>query len=192
MVYFKDSHEWIKQSTLLLEACPTTTRITTRYTLLPLNPTPSRRHPAERPHPSTFTQKSIPISNTKASEPAPTSADPPSTSQQPRHQPPSRAHLVLKTYDPVSGICLKYRTDKAAEVGRLIAGLGKCGRAMAALPEMAEKEEADIEEKETAVETSAPETKPKPTVKEGKEVKGQAQGKGGGGGGGGKKKKGKR
>ena len=35
------------------------------------------------------------------------------------------ATLTLKTYNPGAGICLKYRTDKAAEVGRLIAGLGK-------------------------------------------------------------------
>ena len=40
--------------------------------------------------------------------------------------------MTLKTYDPVSGTVLKYRTDKAAEVGRLIAGLGKCGKVMAA------------------------------------------------------------
>ena len=39
----------------------------------------------------------------------------------------------MKTYDPVSGIVLKYKTDKVAEVGRLIAGLRKCGRVMAAM-----------------------------------------------------------
>jgi hypothetical protein len=46
--------------------------------------------------------------------------------------------LDLKTYDPESGACLKYRTNKAAEVGRLIASLGRLGRHMAALPEVAE------------------------------------------------------
>ena len=30
---------------------------------------------------------------------------------------------------------LKYRTDRAAEVGRLMAGLNRCGNVMAALPE---------------------------------------------------------
>ena len=45
----------------------------------------------------------------------------------------ARARLTLKTYDPVSGTVLKYRTDKAAEIGRLIAGLGKCGKVMAAV-----------------------------------------------------------
>jgi len=33
---------------------------------------------------------------------------------------------------------LKLKTDKAADVGRLIAGLGRLGRRMAALPEKAE------------------------------------------------------
>jgi hypothetical protein len=38
----------------------------------------------------------------------------------------------------VSGTTLKYRTDKAAEVGRLIAAMGSLGREMAALPEVKE------------------------------------------------------
>lgn len=45
-------------------------------------------------------------------------------------------YLELKTYDPSSGTTLKYKTSKAAEVGRLIATLGSLGRDMAALPEM--------------------------------------------------------
>ena len=47
--------------------------------------------------------------------------------------PATKAHLTLKTYDPESGTCLKYRTDKAAEVGRLVASLGKLGKGMAGL-----------------------------------------------------------
>ncbi|CAD0012914.1 unnamed protein product [Aureobasidium pullulans] len=46
------------------------------------------------------------------------------------------AYLELKTYDPISGTTLKYKTDKAAEVGRLVAAMGSLGREMAALPEM--------------------------------------------------------
>jgi hypothetical protein len=46
--------------------------------------------------------------------------------------------LTLKTFDPTSGTLLKYKTDKAAEVGRLIASLGTLGRHMASLPEIAE------------------------------------------------------
>lgn len=84
--------------------------------------------------------------------------------------------LVLKTYDPVSGVCLKYSTEKAWEVGRLITALGTCGRVMAALPERTEREEEPKGDREVKVEVGGAE-------KEG------TRGKGGGGG---KKKKGKR
>ncbi|PHH73693.1 hypothetical protein CDD83_4689 [Cordyceps sp. RAO-2017] len=48
---------------------------------------------------------------------------------------PPRGSLVLKTYDPGSGITLKYRTTKAAEVSRLVhSALGRLGRSMAAMP----------------------------------------------------------
>ncbi|MCJ1247739.1 hypothetical protein MMC30_004954 [Trapelia coarctata] len=168
MVYFKDSQTWLQQSTLLLEARPTTTRISTRYTLLP----PS--------HPS--------LNRTSKSHPS-TTSDP---------APPARAHIVLKSYDPVSGTCLKYRTDKTAEVGRLVAGLGRCARVMAALPPKQEEVEGKggdggtgAEEEdgrmEGMVSTGA-------GVKEGggagPKDKKAAGGKGGAGGG--KKKKGKR
>lgn len=46
----------------------------------------------------------------------------------------------MKAYDPVSGVTLKFKTEKSADVGRLIAGLGRMGRTMAALPERAEGE----------------------------------------------------
>lgn len=107
-----------------------------------------------------------------------------------------QAVLVLKTYDPVSGTCLKYRTDKAAEVGRLIAALGTCGKVMAALPE---KEEAREEEsqKDKEMEDKAVEAKGKPGgpgTQSGKGLDKDGKGKAGGGSGGGagKKKKGKR
>lgn len=45
-----------------------------------------------------------------------------------------RANITLKTFEPGSGICLKYKTDKEREVGRLIASLAKLGRQMATLP----------------------------------------------------------
>ena len=44
----------------------------------------------------------------------------------------------MKAYDPESGVTLKFKTEKSADVGRLIAGLGRIGRQMAALPEKAE------------------------------------------------------
>jgi hypothetical protein len=52
----------------------------------------------------------------------------------------------LKTYDPASGVTLKFKTDRAAEVGRLINGLGRVGRHMAALPEKHEGEAQHAED----------------------------------------------
>ncbi|KAK4692678.1 hypothetical protein P7C71_g4573, partial [Lecanoromycetidae sp. Uapishka_2] len=171
MPYLPDAKSFLEQSTLLISARPTTTRITTKYKL-PKKP------------------------KTSTSDPKPTSSQPPSSSEPSRsHQPqPPTATLTLKTYDPVSGTCLKYQTDKAAEVGRLIAALGNCGRVMAALPPKAEG--AD----EMALDVDAPvKEEPEGKAKEAKKEvvktgQGQAKGgeKGGGGGGGGKKKKGKR
>lgn len=109
-----------------------------------------------------------------------------------------KALLTLKCYDPVSGTCLKYRTDKGAEVGRLVAILGRCGRAMTGLPQKAEVEETgapDVDGAEAGklekdgeiLETG------KEHAKVGKaQSQGSGQAKGGDGGGGKKKKKGKR
>lgn len=46
---------------------------------------------------------------------------------------PPRGKLIIKTYDPQSGVCLKYKTSKAAEVGRLVQMLGSLGRNMGGL-----------------------------------------------------------
>lgn len=46
----------------------------------------------------------------------------------------AQATLELKAYDPESGVVLKFKTNRAAEVGRLMLGLGSLGRYMAALP----------------------------------------------------------
>lgn len=102
--------------------------------------------------------------------------------------------LTLKTYDPVSGTCLKYKTDKAAEVGRLAAGLGSCGRVMAALPA---REETEVKEEPREEMEGVGAVKPEDTkisTSKGGAKGGQIQGRGGekGGGGGGKKKKGKK
>lgn len=53
---------------------------------------------------------------------------PPSEDAAPR---PPRGNLILKTYDPVSGATLKYKTTKAQEVNRLIQVTGRLGRGMA-------------------------------------------------------------
>ncbi|RHZ52216.1 uncharacterized protein CDV56_104787 [Aspergillus thermomutatus] len=75
------------------------TRITTKYGF------PSQRPSAQKKPSST---------------PIPDSTDPPTSTAA-----TSVAVLTLKTYNPTAGICLKYRTNKAAEVGRLVTSLGK-------------------------------------------------------------------
>ncbi|KID89152.1 WD repeat protein [Metarhizium guizhouense ARSEF 977] len=105
MPYFKSSQEWLEQSTLLLEARPSTTRITTKYSIQPVK---SRKRKADDADGDT------PVNDASK---------------------PPRGSLVIKTYDPVSGVTLKYRTTKAAEVSRLVySSLGRLGRAMAAVP----------------------------------------------------------
>lgn len=103
---------------------------------------------------------------------------------------------MLKCYDTASGVCLKYKTDKQAEAGRLMAALGGCGRVMAGLPpkkEEAEKAEpavdVDAEGKtaEAGDKMGAKDKAPAKDTKAQSQNQGQAQG-----GGGKKKKKGKR
>ncbi|KAK0385788.1 hypothetical protein NLU13_6965 [Sarocladium strictum] len=151
MPYFETSQEWLDQSLLLLEARPESTRITTKYSLKPISPRPSKATDAE-------------TTTTGATPTAP------------------RGHLVLKTYDPVSGVTLKYRTTKAAEVSRLVqASLGRLGKAMAGVP--ADVPEVEMQDADGGAET--------PTGEKGGSVQQVQQGAGGGGGGK-KKKKGKK
>ncbi|KAG5513671.1 hypothetical protein PMAC_000709 [Pneumocystis sp. 'macacae'] len=42
-----------------------------------------------------------------------------------------KAHLSIKTYDPVSGICIRFRTDRAVDVARLMAAACTLGHTMA-------------------------------------------------------------
>ncbi|KAL4920428.1 signal recognition particle 9 kDa protein-domain-containing protein [Aspergillus aurantiobrunneus] len=90
--YLPTSAAYLKESSLLLQAYPVSTRITTKYTF----------------------PKATPCSKSQQQS---------STQENVQAQPPA-ATLVLKTYTPEAGICLKYRTNKAAEVGRLITALG--------------------------------------------------------------------
>ncbi|KAL8763679.1 MAG: hypothetical protein Q9184_000574 [Pyrenodesmia sp. 2 TL-2023] len=184
MPYFKDSQEWLHQSTLLLSARPSTTRITTKYRVSPPQFPRARK--------ATIT----PTDATSTSSPPPQQLE------------PSRASLVLKTYDPASGACLKYKTDKAAEVGRLVAALGKCGKVMSGLTVKDEaqgggaggrgerEETMDVDDVGVALEKVTEEAIPvvgggkdggKGGAQGQKPAQGQAKGAGGG-----KKKKGKR
>ncbi|KAK5988800.1 hypothetical protein PT974_10291 [Cladobotryum mycophilum] len=150
MPYFKTSQEWLDQSALLIEARPATTRVTTRYSIKPVKPRKSE------------------------------SEDPNAAAAQPTEPKPPRAVLVLKTYDPVSGVTLKYKTTKAAEVSRLVyAALGRLGRGMAGVPDIPEEGMPDAD----AAGTSTP--------AEGNAA-GEAQQTQQQGGGGKKKKKGKK
>ncbi|KAL5381079.1 hypothetical protein DPSP01_007338 [Paraphaeosphaeria sporulosa] len=120
MPYLETSAEWYEQSSLLLKARPTTTHITSKYTVLKPNARKIKKHTrylekrAARPADSSRPTSEAPAADS-ALEP--------------------KATFVLKTYDPASGTCLQYQTTKAAEVGRLIGSLGRLGRHQAALPE---------------------------------------------------------
>ncbi|KAF4829110.1 hypotheticall protein [Colletotrichum tropicale] len=155
MPTYKNSQEWLQQSSLLLQARPATTRITTKYSIKDVKP---RRSKADDEQDSTM--------------PDAATAKPP------------RGSLEIKTYDPVSGVALKYRTTKAAEVTRLINLLGSLGRTMAT-------SKAPAEVKDEAVADTPAEEKGVGAV----ELKSGAQEKpqqAAGGGGGKKKKKGKK
>ncbi|KAF2646178.1 hypothetical protein P280DRAFT_544573 [Massarina eburnea CBS 473.64] len=128
MPYFKTSTEWFDQSSLLLKARPTTTRITSKYTVL--KPSASKIKKRQK-----YLEKKA-ARPAKAEEAPRTSSPPPAAPAQDPEEP--TATFTLKTFDPDSGTCLQYETAKAAEVGRLIGSLGRLGRHMAALPEVAE------------------------------------------------------
>ncbi|KAK0646123.1 signal recognition particle 9 kDa protein-domain-containing protein [Cercophora newfieldiana] len=164
MPYYAKSEDWLHHSSLLLDARPETTIVTTRYHIKP-----ARRR-------------------TKAEKEAAKAADAPAPVAEAAPEKPPRGHLVLKTYDPVSGVTLKYKTSKAAEVGRLVQMLGGLGRRMAALPPA---EEAVVTEggaeAMTGVEASGSGTQTPVPAAAAAGAPGNA-----GGGGKGKKKKGKR
>jgi len=101
MPYLADLHTYLHQSSLLVQAYPSA-RVTTKYSL-PRKPKAKGKDQAN----------------------AAPATDPTAATHQKRE--PS-ATLTLKTYHPESGICLKYRTDKAAEVGRLLTGLGRLAK----------------------------------------------------------------
>lgn len=95
---------------------------------------------------------------------------------------------MLKTFDPHSGVCLKYKTSKAAEVSRLVQMLGTLGRRMAALPAPLGQDELMADAPAADAEAAAPESGAQTPV-----PPPPAQGQPSGGAGGkGKKKKGKR
>ncbi|KAI0145702.1 signal recognition particle 9 kDa protein-domain-containing protein [Hypoxylon sp. NC0597] len=181
MPYYATSQEWLHQSSLLIEARPTTTRITTAYHISKPKPRKSKKSSSSSSEQQQQQQQSQP---------------PSSDSQATTATAAPRGSLTLKTYDPHSGVCLKYRTTKAAEVSRLILSLGQpLGARMAALP-LPEAADEVMGDAPAAGEEKREEATPAAGAGAGGskgQGQGQHQGGGGGGGGGkGKKKKGKK
>lgn len=176
MPYFSDLNTYLHQSSLLIQAYPST-RITTKYSLPRKPNTKAKSKPKDAP---------------KDSESAAETPDATTTQTQPKRE--RSATLTLKTFHPESGICLKYRTDKAAEVGRLLSGLGRLAKgdiidmpsaATAAVSGEADKMNIDGGGVPAVVKTEEKVATAPPVTTQG--------GAGAGGGGGkGKKKKGKK
>ena len=106
--------------------------------------------------------------------------------------------MTLKTFHAESGICLKYRTDKAQEVGRLMAGLGRLAKGeLIEMPTSTGTNTAGQADGDAMEIDSGPLVAPKADDKvitatpAAQQTQGQQAG-GGGGGGGKKKKKGKK
>ena len=59
---------------------------------------------------------------------------------------PTTAVLVAKAFDPVGGVCLKYETNRAAEVGRLMLGFQELGQLMQNVPPTAKQKGSSGEE----------------------------------------------
>lgn len=113
MPYFSDLNTYLHQSSLFIQAYPSA-RITTKYSL-----------PRKSKVKADSKSKEAKIDDSAATD---SPAAPTQTQQQSTQRREPSAVLTLKTYDPESGICLKYRTDKAAEVGRLLTGLGRLAK----------------------------------------------------------------
>ena len=156
------------------------TRITTQYSIKPGTKARKRKSKSQ--------SQSEPGTGAETPEPSTTT-----TTTAPK---PPRGVLTLKTYDPASGATLKYRTTKAAEVGRLVQALGRLGARMAGLPPPADGEDvAMAEAPATAAEGAEAGAGAGKAAEKGGQPQPQQQQQqqgGGGGGGKGKKKKGKR
>ncbi|KAJ5802913.1 Signal recognition particle SRP9 subunit [Penicillium pulvis] len=105
MPYLPTTQAFLEQSALLLEAYPETTRITTKYSF------PTERRAQQHKREKSLAKKQA----SSTTETAPTESTPTAPI----------ASLTLKTYNPATGVCLKYRTNKLQEVSRLMTGLGK-------------------------------------------------------------------
>ncbi|KAK2604833.1 hypothetical protein N8I77_007731 [Diaporthe amygdali] len=165
MPYITTSQEWLAQSALLIEARPTTARVTTKYNIKPAKARAAKKANKDGDDDTAMTDAAMAAAK------------------------PPRASLIIKTFDPHSGVCLKYKTTKAAEVSRLVQLLGSLGRKMAALPD-APASAIAVEDEATTAGVATPPVGGSAGAGAGQPAQ-QAQ-SGAGGGGKGKKKKGKR
>ena len=108
MPYLPNVNSYLHQSSLLLQAYPITTRITTKYSL-------PRKHKAK-------------LSVGKSTGQPDASSDAADRSRAGRELQTPSATLTIKTFETTAGICLKYETNKSAEVGRLMTGLGRLAK----------------------------------------------------------------
>lgn len=168
MPYLPTLNAFLHSASLLLTAYPTA-RITTKYSL----PRASKEQPTA---PATTTDAADNGTQREKKEPS--------------------ATLTVKVFHPATGICLKYETDKAQEVGRLITSLGRLARGEAIeVPSTVAGVGGDAADKMDVDAGPASAVKQEDAVAAGKPVglqQQQQQGQSGGGGGGKKKKKGKK
>ncbi|KAJ5456723.1 hypothetical protein N7530_011997 [Penicillium desertorum] len=166
MPYLPTSQAYLEQSRAVITSVPRhskhsstshlNTRIVTKYNF-PTN----RRGNLKQAYKSQVRKDAAKPTDAPSNTPAPPSA--------------ATATLTLKTFNPTTGICLHYRTNKAQEVGRLITSLGKLAAGAdvaglglsAAVPAAG----ADVEM------TDAPAPAPAP-AEEAAPVAGKAQGQG--------------
>lgn len=191
--YHETSSTWLTQSAQLISAYPTTTRVTTKYSIK-APPTASELSKKRKRTPL------APTSTTTKSDAEPTEPAQVQSPEEAVKNMTPRASITLKTFEPGSGICIKYKTDKEREVGRLIANLGRLARGMAALPvedvgaEVEKAGDGEGQGEDGGVPLEGEKTAPAGAAANASAGPTGAGGAGGAGGGGGgkKKKKGKR
>lgn len=52
---------------------------------------------------------------------------------------------MAKAYDPVGGVCLKYETNRAVEVGRIFSGFQELGQVMQNVPTPLKRKESPLD-----------------------------------------------
>ena len=113
----------------------------------------------------------------KQSSAAETKTEPEGTQQK-------TAILVAKAFDPVGGVCIKYETNRAVEVGRLMLGFQELGQLMQNVPVTVKRKGSGADE--IALDEPVP-AKAEGVVSKTENTTGPAAAQGGGG----KKKKAK-